>query len=273
MADEKRERTEEETDAVEKTIDPYTGELEPVAEDADQFIEVVPEETDDRAGPNYLLNEETSMDAYAADSDADAAAEQAAHYTEDEDIQADFAERQRLAASGRDVLLEELEEHNSLSPKISGGDIDASWQTGNVAGEETVGGSSPTPDQDVVDELGEAAGLVYRDEEPLDYDAKVLDRDRNRWELNPASALDQDKNLENEEDDEDDEFEQDESLEDLAELEELDDEDSDDELEDDEENLDDELEDEDLEDDEFDEEDEELEDEEVDDEDDDEVNP
>jgi hypothetical protein len=71
MATEREQKSDEE---IEKTVDPYTGELEPVAEDADQFIEVVPEETDDRAGPNYLLNEETSMDAYAADADADALA-------------------------------------------------------------------------------------------------------------------------------------------------------------------------------------------------------
>jgi len=252
MVEEDKQKTEDEPETkIEKTVDPYTGDLEPVAEDADQFIEVVPEETDDRAGPNYLLNEETSMDAYAAD--ADAAAEQAAHYTEDEDIQADFAERQRLAVSGRDVLLEKLEEHNSLSPKITGGDIDASWQTANVAGEETVGGSAPTPDQDVVDELGEAVGLNYRDDEPLDYDAKVLDRDRNRWELNPASALDQDKELENEQDDDDDELEEDElvELDELEEEDELDDEDEDDFEDDDEMNEDlegDELDDEDLED-------------------------
>jgi len=176
---------------IEKTVDPYTGELKPVAEDADQFIEVVPEETDDREGKNYLLNEETSMDSYAADSDADAVAEQSAHYTEDEEIKADFAERQQLAVGGRDELLEELDEHNSLSPEISGGDLDASWQTGNVAGEEAVGGSAPTPDQDRVDELGAAAGLIYRDDEPLDSDRKILDRDRNRWELNPASAKDE----------------------------------------------------------------------------------
>jgi hypothetical protein len=230
MVEDKQKAEDEPETKIDKTVDPYTGELEPVAEDADQFIEVVPEETDDRAGPNYLLNEETSMDSYAADADADAAAEQAAHYTEDEDIKDDFAERQRLAASGRDVLLEELEEHNSLSPKITGGDIDASWQTGNVAGEETVGGSAPTPDQDVVDELGAAAGLNYRDDEPLDYYAKVLDRDRNRWELNPVSALDQDKELENEQEDDDDESEEDELVEpgELEEEDELDNEDEDD---------------------------------------------
>ena len=242
MAAEKRSKKGK-REEIEKTVDPYTGELKPVAEDADQFIEILPEETDDRDGRNYLLNEETSMDSYAADADADAVAEQSAHYTEDEDIEADFAERQRLAVGGRDVLREELDEHNSLSPEITGGDIDASWQTANQAGEETVGGSAPTPDQDVVDELGQAAGLIYRDTEPLDYDAKVLARDRKRWELNPASALD-----EEDEAPDDDEDLEDEDLDELDELDELE-EDEDETLEDDE--LDgDALDDEDLEEDE-----------------------
>ena len=234
MARQEKSKKDDESDEIEKTVDPYTGELEPVAEDADQFIEVVPEETDDRAGRNYLLNEETSMDSYAADADADAVAQQTAHYTEDADVEADFAERQRLAVGGRDELLEELEEHNSLSPKITGGDIDASWQTANVAGEETVGGSAPTPDQDIVDELGAAAGLTYDDDEPLNSDKKILDRDRNRWELNPASADDQDDELKNEEadDEEDDEFDEldeEEDLDDLDELDELDEEEEDEE--------------------------------------------
>ena len=258
MAEDKDQKPAEETDQIEMTVDPYTGELKPVAEDADQFIEVVPEETDDRDGQNYLLNEETSMDAYAADADADAVAEQSAHYTEDEDIEEDFAERQRLAVGGRDELLEELDEHNSLSPEISGGDLDASWQTANVAGEETVGGSSPTPDQDIVDELGAAAGITYRDDEPLDYDAKVLERDRSRWELNPASAQDE------EGEDEDDE---DQDLDDLEDLEALDEEEDED-LEDEEDLEEDELDDEGLEDVEL--EDDELEDEDLDDEDEDE---
>jgi hypothetical protein len=213
MAKETEQKKQEDADEIEKTVDPYTGELKPVPEDADQFIEVMPEETDERRGKNYLLNEETSMDTYAADADADAVAEQSAHYTDDEDIKADFQERQGLAVGGRDELLEDLEEHHSLSPEISGGDLDASWQTANAAGEETVGGSAPTPDQDVVDELGAAAGLIYQDDEPLNSDAKILDRDRNRWELNPASADDQDE----ENDDED--LVDEEDLEDLAALE------------------------------------------------------
>jgi hypothetical protein len=245
MATEKKQKKAEETEDIEKTVDPYTGELKPVAEDADQFIEVMPEETDDRNGSNYLLNEETSMDSYAADADADAVAEQSAHYTEDEDIEADFAERQRLAVGGRDTLLEELDEHNSLSPEITGGDIDASWQTANQAGEETVGGSVSTPDQDVVDELGKAAGLTYQDDEPLDYD-KVLERDRNRWELNPASALNDD--VPSDEDVDDEEDVEDEDLDELDELDQLDEEEDEDLEEEDleEDELDDEEEEEDL---------------------------
>lgn len=234
MARAKKKTEETDADRIEKTVDPYTGELVPVPEDADQFIEVMPEETDDRRGSNYLLNEETSMDSYAADADADAVTEQIAHYTEDEDVEEDFAQRQRLAVGGRDVLREELEEHNSLSPKLSGGDIDAAWEKTNVSGEESVGGSVSTPDQDVVDEIGEAAGLTYKDDEPLDYDKRVLDRDRNRWELDPASALDQDDELENEEeddpDDEDDDLDEEElEDEDLEELDELDEDEEDEE--------------------------------------------
>lgn len=229
MAKEKKRKKKNDADKIETTIDSYTGEEKPVAEDADQFIEVMPEETDDRRGSNYLLNEESSMDSYAANADADAVSEQSAHYTEDEDIKDDFAARQDLALGGRDELLKELDEHHSLSPDITAGDVDASWQTANVAGEETLGGSAPTPDQDIVDNLGAAAGLTYKDNEPLDYARKVLERDRNRWELNPASAQDaeeeefDDEDLEDDledEDREDDEFDEDEE-EDEGDLDEL----------------------------------------------------
>src|SRR6185503_4276528 len=37
---------------------------------------------------------------------------------------------------------------------LTGGDVDADWQRAEASGEEAVGGSEPTPDQDVVDEIG-----------------------------------------------------------------------------------------------------------------------
>ena len=89
--------------------------------------------------------------------------------------------------SGSQLLRKELREHHATSPELSGGDIDAAWDQADV-GEETVGGSSPTPDQDVVDQLGEAVGLTYEDDEPLDTERKVAKRDERRWELDPASS-------------------------------------------------------------------------------------
>lgn len=188
---------EEKKEKIDKTIDPYTGEEVPVAEDADKFVEVVPRETDDRRGQKYLLEEETSMDALAADENADEVTKLSASYTEDEEIKADFAERQQLAVGGRKVLEEELDEYHSQSPELSGGDLDADWRRANQVGEETVGGSVPTPDQDIVDELGEAVGLTYEDDEPLQGEEKIRERDRNRWELNPESADEDEDETEN----------------------------------------------------------------------------
>jgi hypothetical protein len=89
--------------------------------------------------------------------------------------------------SGSQLLMKELREYHATSPELSGGDIDAAWDRADV-GEETVGGSSPTPDQDVVDQLGEAVGLTYEDNEPLDTEKKLAKRDDRRWELDPASS-------------------------------------------------------------------------------------
>lgn len=85
------------------------------------------------------------------------------------------------------------------TPALTGGDVDAGWEYGDV-GDETVGGSNPTPDQDIVDDLGEAVGITYEDNEPLRFGEKVAERDEARWELDPASSDDyqerqSDKNL------------------------------------------------------------------------------
>jgi len=110
--------------------------------------------------------------------------------TGDQDLSREVLEEFVDAArqtSGSQLLLRELREHHSMSPELSGGDIDAAWDQADV-GEETVGGSTPTPDQDVVDQLGEAVGLTYEDNEPLDTEKKVAKRDYRRWELDPASS-------------------------------------------------------------------------------------
>lgn len=81
------------------------------------------------------------------------------------------------------------------TPTLTGGDVDAGWEYADV-GEETVGGSNPTPDQDIVDVLGEAVGVTYQDNEPLKFDEKLEKRDRARWELDPASSDDYQERLE-----------------------------------------------------------------------------
>ena len=43
---------------------------------------------------------------------------------------------------------------------------------------------------EVLDELGEAVGITYEDNEPLHSGEKVEERDRKRWELDPASSED-----------------------------------------------------------------------------------
>ncbi|HEY8517663.1 MAG TPA: DUF6335 family protein [Candidatus Binatia bacterium] len=75
------------------------------------------------------------------------------------------------------------------SPVLAGGDVDASEAEAG-SGEEAVGGSTPTPDQDNVDELGRALGVTFEDDEPLSGEEKISKRDDDRWELDPASAED-----------------------------------------------------------------------------------
>lgn len=72
---------------------------------------------------------------------------------------------------------------------LSGGDVDVSAQDVDI-GTEAPGGSNPTPDQDIVDDIGKAIGVTYEDNEPLKFGDKVAGRDEDRWELNPASADD-----------------------------------------------------------------------------------
>ena len=118
----------------------------------------------------------------------DAGTAESEQFEADDEVRQEFEEAQRLA-SGGDQIRRDLREHHSRTPELSGGDIDADWARADI-GDETVGGSSPTPDQDVVEELGEAVGLTYEDNEPLHTAEKVEQRDRKRWELDPASSED-----------------------------------------------------------------------------------
>ncbi len=95
------------------------------------------------------------------------------------------------AQTGRQEMEERRDEHTDTSPAITSGDVDADWETGApLVGDEAPGGDNPTPDQDIVDEVGRAVGLEYEDSEELRASQKVDERDRHRWELDPASSED-----------------------------------------------------------------------------------
>jgi hypothetical protein len=98
--------------------------------------------------------------------------------------------RPSAARSGRHELREARLEHNEVSPDITAGDVDASWEDAYSVGDEAPGGDNPTPDQDRVDDIGKALGVQYEDNEELKASDKIAARDRKRWELDPASSDD-----------------------------------------------------------------------------------
>jgi hypothetical protein len=94
------------------------------------------------------------------------------------------------ARSGRREMREARLQHTETSPELTGGDVDASWEDAYAVGDEAPGGDNPTPDQDRVDDIGKALGVQYEDSEELKAADKISERDRHRWELDPASAED-----------------------------------------------------------------------------------
>ena len=94
------------------------------------------------------------------------------------------------AKSGRAEMQDRLSKNTSASPALTSGDVDADWESADAVGDEAPGGDNPTPDQDVVDDIGRALGVEYEDDEELQGGAEISDRDRHRWELDPASKDD-----------------------------------------------------------------------------------
>ena len=118
---------------------------------------------------------------------------------EDEEVKVRLAETESATVSVTEIsetgelLKERAETHptdRSVSPELSAGDVDARWDQAESSGDETPGGSAPTPDMQVVDEIGRAIGLTYQEGEPLRIGRKEGERDEQRWELDPASAED-----------------------------------------------------------------------------------
>ena len=94
------------------------------------------------------------------------------------------------AVSGRKELRDRQRAITQSDPGLTAGDVDADWESASSVGDEAPGGDNPTPDQDVVDDIGKAVGVEYEDNEELKSEEKIIKRDRHRWELDPASSED-----------------------------------------------------------------------------------
>jgi hypothetical protein len=81
-------------------------------------------------------------------------------------------------------------------PWLTGGDLDADWPGAYASGDEAVGGSTATPDQDVVDELGEALGVAQASDAEVVTSGEILRaRDRHRWHLERDAVLEEERSL------------------------------------------------------------------------------
>lgn len=86
-------------------------------------------------------------------------------------------------------LVDEIVANPGTSPALTGGDVDADWQGASMVGDEAVGGSVSTPDQDIVDDIGRALGVEQgMDDEVTGVEERVAARDRSRWRLEREAA-------------------------------------------------------------------------------------
>ena len=113
---------------------------------------------------------------------------------EDETVQSppsslDMDRHGSAARTGRAEMAQNIREHHGMDD-VTGGDPDVNIEDAYFAGEEAPGGDNPTPDQDIVEDIGKALGVTYEDNEELKGSDKVVERDKHRWELDPASAED-----------------------------------------------------------------------------------
>jgi hypothetical protein len=99
----------------------------------------------------------------------------------------DMGRNASAAKSGRAEMRGKLAKTTGAGPALTGGDVDADWQSAESVGDEAPGGDNPTPDQDVVDEIGRSLGVEYEDDEELQGGAEIAERDAHRWELDPSS--------------------------------------------------------------------------------------
>ena len=93
-------------------------------------------------------------------------------------------------SSDQEITLAQLKKNKNVNAAVTGGDLDDNVYQAEVVGEEAVGGQTPTPDQNVTEQLLQAMGIASVDGEPVNTRAKLESRDQQRWELDPLSSED-----------------------------------------------------------------------------------
>ena len=92
--------------------------------------------------------------------------------------------------AGAAKLNHRLQNDGMADTRITGGDVDAQFEGAQFSGDESAVSSMTTPEQNQVDETGQAMGVTYQDNEELKFGEKERSRDIKRWELDPASSDD-----------------------------------------------------------------------------------
>lgn len=78
-------------------------------------------------------------------------------------------------------------DHMAAGDPPTAGDPDAMSEQAKVVGEEAIGGTTPLPDQNVVDDVGDSVGVDVPLEHPVNVTRSMQKRDQHRWELDPES--------------------------------------------------------------------------------------
>ena len=102
----------------------------------------------------------------------------------------DMDRKGTAARSGRAEMEQNARDHRGMSSDITGGDVDVDVEDAYFTGDEAPGGDNPSPDLEVVDDIGKALGVQYDDAEELKSGDKLVERDKHRWEMDPASSED-----------------------------------------------------------------------------------
>ncbi|NDD27858.1 MAG: hypothetical protein EB084_06300 [Proteobacteria bacterium] len=138
------------------------------------------------------INADRELDLYTADVRPDSRA-----YTTDPQVAAAFdgtLDPPGRIDGARDMRRDEALEQG-LDLDLVAGDAETSFVDlvdANTVGQGGVSGAWQLTDPVTVDEIGRAIGIEYRDDEPLQSNRKMRQRDAafRRWELDPASSDD-----------------------------------------------------------------------------------